>query len=307
MSSSGAKIALVFPGQGSQAVGMGQEVYQRSRRARAVFHQADEALGFPLSRLCFYGPVEELKQTVNAQPAILTVSLAYLYSVMEGEGREDLHPAFVAGHSLGEYTALVMAGALELPEAVRLVRERGRLMQEAGLRQPGGMAAILGLDDVTVNEVCRETGAEIANVNSPGQIVISGSRRALARAMDLARARGARRTIPLEVSGAFHSSLMRPALEGLARALGQTSFQDPAVPLVANATARALSSAQEIKEELLCQIYSCVQWRQSVELMIQQGISTFVETGPGQVLSGLIRRIGPEVQSYSLAARFEER
>ncbi|MBI4301028.1 MAG: ACP S-malonyltransferase [Chloroflexi bacterium] len=290
------RLALVFPGQGSQEVGMGSALYESSPPARAIFREADAILDFPLSRLCFQGPEEELKRTINAQPAIFTVSLAYLRTAKEANPAEAFHPHFVAGHSLGEYTALVAAGVLEFGDALRLVRERGRLMEEAGSIARGGMAALIGLDEATVEEVCQETGAEIANLNSAQQIVISGSREALARAVDLARARGARHAIPLEVSAAFHSSLMGPAREGMAKALFRMSLRHPFIPIVANSTGQPVTTAEEVKAELLTQICSCVQWQRSVEYMVEAGVTTFLEVGPGRVLSGLIRRINNQVQ-----------
>jgi [acyl-carrier-protein] S-malonyltransferase len=207
------KIAHVFPGQGSQSVGMGYKLYQSSPKAKEVFQEADEALRFPISRLCFEGPEDELRQTINAQPAIMTVSVACLRAA--SEVNHAVSPSFVAGHSLGEYTALVAANVLGFTDAIRLVRERGRLMQKAGEIKPGGMAAVIGLDEAALREICRESGAEIANFNCSAQIVISGSKEALARAMELAKARDARRVILLQVSGAFHSTLMQPTIEGL--------------------------------------------------------------------------------------------
>ncbi|MBI2304994.1 MAG: ACP S-malonyltransferase [Chloroflexi bacterium] len=297
-SNQAARLAYVFPGQGTQMVGMGLDVYQSFPEAREVFRQADEALDFPLSRLCFEGPAEELSRTINTQPAVLTVSVA-CFLAMHREGRDGM-PLFVAGHSLGEYTALVIAKGLDFRDAVRLVRERGRLMEEAGRLHPGGMAAVMGLDEASLEEVCQETGAQIANVNSPEQIVISGGRETMAWAMDLARARGARRVVPLEVSGAFHSNLMQPAAEGMARIIDQYPVRDPLLPVVANTTARPLTTAEDIRGELVRQMCSCVQWRHSVEYMAHRGVSTFVEVGPGRVLTGLIKRTVAEARLLNI-------
>lgn len=293
------RVAYVFPGQGSQAVGMGCQLHKGSPEARQVFEEADEALRFPLSRLCFEGPEDELRETVNAQPAILTVSIACLRAASQFSG--TMHPSFVAGHSLGEYTALVAANVLELADAVRVVRERGRLMHEAGKIKPGGMAAIIGLDEGSLEEVCLETGAQIANINCSGQIVISGTREVLARSMDLARTRGARRVVPLQVSGAFHSALMQPAVEGMVHAISNVNFGTPRVPIVANSTAKPLTTTDEVKSELIQQLCHCVRWQPSVEYMVRVGVSTFIEIGPGQVLSGLIKRISNEVQVFNVS------
>ncbi|MBE0481168.1 MAG: ACP S-malonyltransferase [Dehalococcoidia bacterium] len=291
-------IAYVFPGQGSQFVGMGRDLYQSSSRARQVFDQADEALGFPISRLCFEGPEEILRETVHAQPAILTVSIACLRATTQLNGTP--RPSFVAGHSLGEYTALVYASVLDFSSAVRLVRERGRLMQEAGAIRPGSMAAIIGLDETSVNEICVQTGAQIANINCSGQVVISGTREAVARCMDLARSQGAAGVVPLQVSGAFHSDLMEPAVEGMANAISRVDFRAPEVPIVANSTATPVTTVEQIKQELLDQLCRCVRWQPSVEYMVNAGVSTFFEIGPGVVLTKLIKRIARKAQALNI-------
>jgi [acyl-carrier-protein] S-malonyltransferase len=291
-------IAFVFPGQGSQEVGMGYELYRTSPQARQVFDEADEALRIPLSQLCFDGPTVELRETINSQPAILTASIAYLRSTPELNG--PIRPAFVAGHSLGEYTALVAANVLGFADAVRLVRERGRLMHEAGKIKPGTMAAIIGLDEESVEEVCLETGAQIANINCPGQTVVSGTREAVAQSMDLAQRRGAVGTVPLEVSGAFHSALMEPVVEEMKHAISQVDFHAPEMPIVANSTARPMTSVEEVREELIRQLCSCVRWKSSVEFMTNAGVSTFVEIGPGIVLTKLIKRTSKGAQVLNI-------
>ena len=294
------KAAYIFPGQGSQSVGMGLDLYVHYAAAREVFDEVDKTLGFPLSRLCFEGPEEDLVQTINVQPAVLATSIACLRAAQEASKNGLPYPTFVAGHSLGEYTALVVAGVLSLSDAVRLVRERGRLMHEAGKRQPGGMLAIIGMDEETTKDVCRSVGTEISNMNSPGQIVISGDQNSLAKARRLAQIKGARRIIPLKVSGAFHSPLMEPALEGLRNAIAGFTFNEASVPVIANVTAQPLTDISAIKEELVSQILHCVRWQQSVETMIARGVTTFFEIGPGEVLSGLVKRISPGVQLFNI-------
>jgi [acyl-carrier-protein] S-malonyltransferase len=293
------KLAYVFPGQGSQWVGMGRDLYQDFNSAKTVFEQADEALGFPLSRLCFDGPEDELRQTINSQPAIVTASFACLEASREaGVG---LPPAsFVAGHSLGEYTALAAAGVLDFADTVRLARERGRLMHEAGQITPGGMAAIIGLDEGPLSELCAETGAKVANINCPGQIVISGAEANLSQAVELAKERGAHRAIPLQVSGAFHTALMQPAVDGMAEIMAKLDFKDPTTPIIGNTTAQPLTTAQAVKEELLNQLCNCVQWQRSVEYMIGQSVAAFIEIGPGKVLAGLIKRIDRNVKILNI-------
>ena len=292
------KVAFVFPGQGSQAVGMGLDLFEKSPLARQVFEEADQTLEFSLSSLCFNGPEDKLRQTVNTQPAVMTASLACLRAAF-GNG-DDIQPAFVAGHSLGEYTALVAAGVLSFSDGIRLVQERARLMQEAGEKRPGGMAAIIGLDPISLEEVCQETGTQIANINSPDQIVISGTNNGLAWAMDLAKARGAKRVVRLGVSGAFHSYLMEPAAVGLAEAASRFDFCPPAIPIVANTTAQPESTAEEVRDGILRQVCGCVQWQSSVEYMIDAGVDTFVEIGPGRVLTGLIKRINDNVNAINI-------
>ena len=290
-----AKVAYVFPGQGSQWVGMGRDLYGDFAVAKAVFDPADEVLGFSLSRLCFEGPEDELRQTINAQPAILVVSWACLEAARE-VSRDFPSPVFVAGHSLGEYTALAVAEVLDFATTVYLARERGRLMHEAGQKRPGSMAAIIGLDEVLLSEVCQETDTRIANINCPGQLVISGALENLGKAVDLAKAKGAPRTIPLQVSGAFHTPLMQSAVDGMTEIISTLSFSDPATPIIGNTTAQPLTTADAIKEELLRQLCNCVQWQRSIEYMIDNGVSTFVEIGPGKVLTGLIKRINNNVE-----------
>ena len=296
MNNAEGKVAYVFPGQGAQRVGMGRELWESSRQARAVFEEADSTLGFPLTQLCFEGPEDVLRQTVNAQPAILTVSIAYLRASPE---LQAISPAFVAGHSLGEYTALAAAQVLDFAEALYLARERGRLMQEAGEKNPGGMVAVIGLDEALVGEVCQSTGTQVANINCPGQIVISGATQNIAQAAELARAKGARSAIPLQVSGAFHTPLMQPAIEGMSRAVSKMNFRSPAIPIVANTTAEPIPSGEAVKTELLNQLCNCIQWQKSVEFMVKRGVSAFFEVGPGQVLTGLIKRTTREAQAIA--------
>lgn len=294
-------IAHVFPGQGSQYVGMGLDVYSSYAAARGVFDEADAALGFPLSQLCFEGPEEELTKTSNAQPAVLVTSIAYL-RVIQQTGNNLASPKFVAGHSLGEYSALVAADVLGLTDAVRLVRERGRLMYEAGQKNPGGMLAIMGVDKGEVEEICSHSKTEISNMNCPGQIVISGSIDALAEASKLAKMKGIRHVVPLKVSGAFHSTLMEPIMDEFTEVVSSFVFHPAKTPIIANVTAEPIIRVESIKEELLRQLSHCVQWQQSVEYMTLNGVTTFCEIGPGKVLTGLIKRISPQAETINVSS-----
>lgn len=294
------KVAWVFPGQGSQWVGMGRDLYDNIDSARAVFDQADDALGFPISRLCFEGPEDELRQTINAQPALVVDSFACLQAAREVSGHSLPAPSFAAGHSLGEYTALAVAGAFDFTTAVRLARERGRLMHEAGQARPGSMAAIIGMDEPPLAEVCRQTDTCIANINCPGQIVISGAAENIDKAMEMAKARGASRAIPLQVSGAFHSPLMQPAVDGMSVFISPLSFQEPSIPVIGNTTAEPVTTAALVKSEFLNQLTNPVQWQRSIEYMVAKGVSTFIEIGPGKVLTGLIKRINREVETINI-------
>lgn len=295
------KLALVFPGQGAQFVGMGEQLTMISPAAKGVFDEADATLGFALTGLMLNGPAEELEDTINAQPAILTASIAAYAALNErlAEREASIEPVMVAGHSLGEFSALVAAGSLDFATAVSLVRERGRLMKEAGIESPGGMAAILGMDDDALAEVCAEASSEgivvIANANCPGQTVISGEVAALERAMELAKARGAKRATRLGVSIASHSPLMAAAAERFGKLVEDSAIRAPKVPVVGNVTAAPLTTIPEIVDELSRQMASPVNWTGSVKTMIDAGVSTFLDLGPGQVVNGLIKRIDREV------------
>lgn len=280
---------------------MGLSLFVSSKAARETFAEADDSLGFPLSRMMFDGPAGELQNTVNSQPAIMTASIAAWRAWRETGGAAALNAAAVAGHSLGEYTALVAAGVIEFADAVRLVRRRGELMHQASVNRPGAMAAILGLDELAFDQICAETGVELANINTDNQIVISGDRIAIARAIDLATARGARKAVPLPVSGAFHSSLMREAAPGLAAELDSLRLREPRIPIVANCDGRPLTASGEVREELVQGLCRCVQWKDSVRAMIDSGIDHFVEFGAGGVLAGLIKRIDRGVEVSAVA------
>ncbi|MCX6136931.1 MAG: ACP S-malonyltransferase [Ignavibacteriales bacterium] len=288
-------VAYIFPGQGSQYVGMGKDLAGEFSEARDIFSMADTILGVPLSKICFEGPEEELKQTKNTQPAIFLHSIAIWTLLKKNDA------AMVAGHSLGEYSALVAAGALSFEEGLKLVRLRGELMQKAGVEQPGTMAAVIGLDPQTVSDVCVAAAVDgivqPANFNSPGQIVISGSVAGVRKAMELAKGRGAKMVKELVVSGAFHSPLMQSAREGLQQALRTAAVNDAAVPVYANVTAKPVRSADEIRRLLIEQLTSPVRWEESVTAMATDGASLFFEIGPGKVLQGLTKRCAASVET----------
>ncbi len=295
---SNAKIAFVFPGQGAQYVGMGRDIYEGFKEVRPMFEKADDVLGFNLTGLCFEGPAEKLKMTSICQPAILLVSLATLRALQLS--RADISASVTAGLSLGEYSALAAAGVISFGDAVRLVHKRGEFMEEAARLNPGQMASVLGLTYKTVEEICAASGAEIANLNCPGQIVISGSRDAIAKATGLAQERGARRVIYLEVSGAFHSSLMGPASKRLMLELSRTEIRIPRMPVVSNVTAYFENTPEEIRTNLVNQINHTTRWEDSVRLIIDSGITSFLEIGPGKILSGLIHRIDSSLELYNI-------
>jgi [acyl-carrier-protein] S-malonyltransferase len=320
------QVAFLFPGQGSQAVGMGADVFEASPAARRVFESVDEALGMSLSTICFQGPDDVLRETINTQPAIVTVSLALLAALQEALNEHTsswsspLIPSYTAGHSVGEYAALVASSVFRLQDAIRLVRERGRLMHHEGTVCSGGMAAVIGMDAEILQAVCQEATSQavatlgdinhpglgqvsVANFNAPGQIVISGEQGALSLAMELAKARGAKRIIPLTVSGAFHSPVMQPASKGIAQAMNSYEVFDATIPVIGNIHATPLTEANAIREELTQQIAAPVQWIRTIEYLVDAGVTTFLEIGPGQALTGMVKRIAKGVITLNVSSK----
>lgn len=293
-------VALVFPGQGAQYVGMGKDLYGAFKESQAVFAQADEVLGFFLSKLCFEGSREELTRTQNCQPAILTVSIAALEAFKSSIQYPVSSIQYAAGLSLGEYSALVANGVLSFEDGLRLVRKRAELMEEAARRNPGKMAAILGLERSVLEALCKKSNAELANINCPGQMVITGKAEAVEKVKNLALEQGAKRAIDLEVSGAFHSSLMKDAALEFKAFLEGFNLKTGSIPVVSNVTAEPRYEAGEIRENLFKQIYSPVLWEDSVRYIADQGVKTFYEIGPGNVLKGLIRKIDANLEVKSV-------
>ncbi len=301
------RYAFVFPGQGSQSVGMGRALVAQSPAASAVFEEADAVLGEPISNLAWDGPQEELDRTENAQPALLATSIAYLAAVRErwaALGLDMDPPTYAAGHSMGQYSALVAAGVISLADGLRLVRERGRLMQSSGSGRDGAMAAIIGLDEARLPELVEAAGAHgtfgVANRNAPGQVVVSGERRAIDAAAAIARELGARKSIVLPVSVAAHSPLMAEAATGMRTVLAPVEFRDPTIPLLANADARVLGDGEAARTELVDHLTAGVDWVAAVERMVEGGVRSFIEVGPGRVLTGLVKRIAPDADAIAL-------
>ncbi len=291
-------IAYIFPGQGAQYVGMGRDLYENFSQAKEVFDKANEILGFDLAKLCFEGPAEKLSTTTYSQPAILAVSVAALRTLESRISNLDVNASL--GLSLGEYSALVSAGSIDFEDAIKLVRFRGQFMEEASIANPGKMASILGLETDAVESITKEAGCEIANLNCPGQIVISGKSETVEKAMNLAKERGAKRSILLDVSGPFHSSLMKSAADKLKNYLDSTKIKEPSFSFVSNVNFSRESEPESIKKNLLAQLTSRTYWEDSIRLIAKDGVDTFLEIGPGRVLKGLLRRIDSNLVVHSV-------
>jgi len=293
-------VSYLFAGQGSQYIGMGKDLYESFPESRLVFDKADKVLKIALSKLCFEGPREELTRTENCQPAILTMSIAAWEAFKSVVRPQTSDLRYAAGLSLGEYSALVAAGAISFEDAVYLVRRRGQFMEEEALKHPGKMLSVIGLDSAAIKQICADTKTEIANMNCPGQIVIAGDIREIEQAQALAKERGAKMAVMLEVSGAFHSSFMKEASLKLAKELDKIKIDKPKTPVISNVTAKPVGSAGEVKDNLIKQVSSPVLWEDSMKFILSKGIMNFIEFGPGKVLKGLMRRIGVNAQVINI-------